>query len=318
MTSFKKVPAPLFRDPIYDGPTDPVVIWNREEKCWWMLYTQRRSTEVNIGVSSVHGTKIGIASSKDGYKWLYRGTIPDLEFEYGHNTFWAPEVIFAQSKYHMYVSYVRGIPTDWNYERHIIHYSSDNMWEWKYESTLELSSNRVIDACIYEIAPNQYKMWYKDEVNNSHTYSAISNDLYNWEVVGPEITDCPHEGPNVFEFKGIKWMITDCWNGLAVYKSDDFTHWSRCGGNILLQPGIRKWDNNKGHHADVLTINDKAYIFYFVHPEFPKDKREDPNFTMTYKEARTVIQVAELEVRDGMLICDRNKDFYLDLTMKRK
>ena len=25
-------PAPLFRDPIYDGPTDPTIIWNKEEK----------------------------------------------------------------------------------------------------------------------------------------------------------------------------------------------------------------------------------------------------------------------------------------------
>ena len=26
------VNAPLFRDPIYDAPTDPVVIWNNKEK----------------------------------------------------------------------------------------------------------------------------------------------------------------------------------------------------------------------------------------------------------------------------------------------
>ena len=36
-------PAPLFRDPITDGAADPVVIWNREEKSWWMLYSQRRA-----------------------------------------------------------------------------------------------------------------------------------------------------------------------------------------------------------------------------------------------------------------------------------
>ena len=37
MKTEKTVPAPLYRDPIYDAPTDPVIIWNREEKCWWML-----------------------------------------------------------------------------------------------------------------------------------------------------------------------------------------------------------------------------------------------------------------------------------------
>lgn len=25
-------PAPLYRDPIFDGPTDPTLIWNRQEK----------------------------------------------------------------------------------------------------------------------------------------------------------------------------------------------------------------------------------------------------------------------------------------------
>lgn len=73
--------APLFRDPIYDSATDPVVIWNKTEKCWWMLYTQRRSARVNIGVSHIHGTAIGVASSQDGSRWLYRGTLPNLDFE---------------------------------------------------------------------------------------------------------------------------------------------------------------------------------------------------------------------------------------------
>lgn len=30
-------PAPLFRDPVTDGAADPVIVWNREEKSWWML-----------------------------------------------------------------------------------------------------------------------------------------------------------------------------------------------------------------------------------------------------------------------------------------
>ena len=36
-------PAPLFRDPIHDGAADPTLVWNRAEKCWWMLYTNRRA-----------------------------------------------------------------------------------------------------------------------------------------------------------------------------------------------------------------------------------------------------------------------------------
>ena len=309
-------PAPLFRDPIYDGPTDPVIIWNREESCWWILYTQRRSTDVNIGVSSIHGTKIGIASSKDGSKWIYRGTIPNLDFEPGHNTFWAPEVIFAQGKYHMYVSYITGVPTDWQYPRHIVHYTADNMWEWQFESILQLSSHKVIDACVYQIKPGEYKMWYKDEKHSSHTYSAVSKDLYNWKVLGPEITDGSHEGANVFVFGGKKWLITDRWDGLGVYQSEDFSNWTRWGENILKEPGKRREDSTIGNHADVLVINDNAYIFYFVHPDFPKDERRNRTKPFTYKEARTVLQVAKLEIQNGFLTCDRDADFHFDIVKK--
>ncbi len=302
------VPAPLFRDPIYDGPTDPVVIWNHLEQCYYMLYTQRRSTAVQIGVSSIHGTAIGVASSKDGMDWLYRGTL-NLEFEHGHNTFWAPEVIFVNGTYHMYVSYVPGIPTTWNYTRHILHYTSSNLWDWKFESILPLSSDRVIDACVYEIKPGTYKMWYKDEVHESHTYSAISTDLYHWDVLGEEISDCPHEGPNVFELDGKIFMITDVWDGLGVYTSDDFTHWTRQNGNLLKESGIRPMDNQIGNHADVLVKSNNAYIFYFVHPDYSKEQRSTSGYPFTEKEARTVIQMAKLSIENGRLCCDRNQNF---------
>ena len=29
--------VPLFRDPVHDGAADPVVVWNRARKTWWML-----------------------------------------------------------------------------------------------------------------------------------------------------------------------------------------------------------------------------------------------------------------------------------------
>ena len=30
-------PAPLYQDPVHDGAADATLIWNRAEKCWWML-----------------------------------------------------------------------------------------------------------------------------------------------------------------------------------------------------------------------------------------------------------------------------------------
>lgn len=307
------LPAPLFRDPLYDGPTDPTVIWNQEEEMWYLFYTQRRSNHVGIGAAWVHGTDIGVAVSKDGAKWLYRGVLEGLDIERGHNTFWAPEIIWAEGCYHMYVSYITGIPTDWEYPRWLLHYTSQNLWDWTFAGRLNVDSERVIDACIYEVEPHLYKMWFKDEDKNSHTYTAISRDLYNWEPTGAEITDCSQEGPNVFELGGIKWMISDFWSGLAVYRSDDFKNWTRCS-NILDKSGTRPMDKGLGHHADVVVRGDRAFIFYFCHPAVPDKKNltgeEKAAFESlpAYERNSSVVQVAELFVRDGELYCDRNAE----------
>lgn len=289
MTQFiKELPAPLYRDPIFDGATDPTVIWNEQEGCWWMLYTQRRSTEISIGFSNIHGSKIGVASSKDGAEWLYRGTLSGLEIAPGHNTFWAPEVLCHQGTYHMYVSYITGIPTDWDYPRQILHYTSQNLWDWQFESVLPLSSGRVIDACVYEVAPGRWKMWYKDEDHESRSYSAYSDDLYRWTAGGPEVSDCAHEGPNVFRLGGKYWMITDFWQGLGVYFTEDFEHWTRQRENLLDGPGTRPMDDNIGHHADVVTDGEEAVLFYFVH-------------SSAQQKGCTAVQAVRLFVEDGVL-----------------
>ncbi len=86
--------VPLFRDPIHDGAADPVVVWNRARKTWWMLYTNRRADLAdNNGVTWVHGTRIGIAESSDGgahWKYISEADIPLPQPDY---TLWAPEII---------------------------------------------------------------------------------------------------------------------------------------------------------------------------------------------------------------------------------
>ena len=106
----------------------------------------------------------------------------------------------------------------------------------------------MIDACVYEIAPHTYKMWYKDEDKESRTYAAVSYDLYHWDVVGEEVADCGQEGPNVFELGGKIWMISDFWNGLAVYTSEDYTHWTRCE-DILRESGTRAMDTGSSREG---------------------------------------------------------------------
>ena len=71
----------------------------RYEKNWWMLYTQRRANSETADVAYCYGNQIGIASSDDhGQSWVYRGTL-DLDIEPGHNTFWAPDVVYHNGKY---------------------------------------------------------------------------------------------------------------------------------------------------------------------------------------------------------------------------
>ncbi|WP_236703226.1 glycoside hydrolase family protein [Paenibacillus xylanivorans] len=200
-------------------------MWNRSEQTWWMVYTNRRATARGPKFAWVHGTDLGVASSADGgQSWTYRGTLTGLEHEWGHNTFWAPEIFWHEGTYHMYVSYIQGVPHDWaGHDRHILHYTSTDLLSWTFHGKLELSSDRVIDACIYPLPNERFRMWYKDEAHSSHTYAADSTDLYNWEVLGPVITGRAHEGPNVFRFRDSYWMIVDEWRGQTVYKSDDLS-----------------------------------------------------------------------------------------------
>ena len=298
--------APLFCDPIYNGAADPVVIWNSQENAWWMFYTNRRAYGLNIGFSFMHGTDIGIASSTDGgLSWLYRGTAQGLCYEPGRNTYWAPEIIEHEGVYHMYVSYVKGIPQNYDCGRDILHYTSRDLWNWTFESKLNLSSDRVIDACVIRLPDGHFKMWYKDERHGSNSFSAYSDDLYTWTVGEAEITGYRHEGPNVFFFENKYWMIIDKWQGLDVYVSDDAQHWTY-NTTILDDIGIREDDGTIGAHADILVHKSRAYIFYFTHPGMTKEQRIDKSLYWEYEHRRSSIQVAELKVKDDILVCDRD------------
>ena len=303
--------APLYRDPIHDGAADPVVIYNRDTKTWFMFYTNRRAMSPVIGESWIHGTDIGIAESTDnGKTWLYRGIAEGLKYERGHNTYWAPEIIWHDGVYHMYVSYVRGIPENWEYDRYILHYTSENLWDWEFRSKLDLGSDRVIDACVAEKPEGGWRMWFKDECRDSHTYYADSDDLYNWHRVGAAVTDISHEGANVFTFGGKNWLITDEWHGLGVYYSDTLDNWKKQGIILGDDTGIREDDGVMANHADVAVCGGRAYIFYFTHP----DRTKVPGRNWF----RSSIQAAELFVEDGNLICDRNRDFEIELTPEYK
>jgi len=300
----KVAPKPLFRDPVFDGAADPAVVWDRSEKKWIMFYTNRRASATDLpGVSWVHGTKIGMVESRDGgATWKYTGTA-DITYGKADTTYWAPEIFYREGVHHMFLSIVPGIFNDWNAGREIIHLTSKGLHKWHYEATLDLKSDRVIDACVIELPSGGFRMWYKNErAKDGSLYYADSPDLYQWTSHGNAIPGVAGEGPKVFRWQDRYWMIVDVWNGIAVFNSTDCLKWTRQSDNILKEPGTIATDQSKGGHADVIVSRGRAYLFYFVHQGGKDAEGKDPEW-----KRRSVIQVVELKVKGGVLVCDRNQ-----------
>lgn len=300
--------APIFVDPITDGAADPTVIHKGGTNEWWMFYTNRRATLEGPGVQWVHGSKIGIAISTDrGRSWHYKGTVDGLDdpADPGLNTHWAPDVIWAEGEYHMYLSYVRGTPTQWaGHERHIVHFVSDDLVGWRRIGRVHLDSDFVIDAAVARCPDGLYRLWYKDEGDGSSTRVATSNDLYHWTSAGVAIPAAPgHEGPNFFELGGWYWMLVDEWRGLGVFRSTDVLTWER-QGLILDRPGSDPLDRQIGRHADVVTNGAEAAIYYFTHPFWSAAHTAD---AVTASDRRTTIHHARLIIDNDRLVCLRDE-----------
>lgn len=311
-TSSEKIAdKPLFRDPVCDGAADPVIIWNSEEEKHLMFYTNRRAKADNLdGVSWVHGTEIGIAeSSNGGASWEYKGTA-NIEYDRVEEpTFWAPDVIEHKGSYHMYLTIVPGVFEDWYHPRSIAHFTSEDLFNWNYESTLQLSSERVIDAGVFQLPNGTWRMYYNNEDDGKSIYYADSKDLYTWKDSGIQVIEDRGEGAKVFTWKGKNWLILDSWNGLSVYSSEDFENWEKQESNILQQPGTGEDDKVKGGHPDVVVHGERAYVFYFTHPgRIPENDGIDD-----YNTRRSSIQVAELKLFNGQITTQRDEMVKLDL-----
>ncbi|MDT0316943.1 glycoside hydrolase family protein [Streptomyces millisiae] len=302
--------TPLYTDPVHHAPTDPTLI-EAPDGSWRMFYTQRRAGDEGPGVRWVHGTDIGVAGSTDGGRtWDYLGVVDGLDPNPGRNTLWAPEIVHAEGRYHMFLTYIRGVPDSWaGHPRAIRHLVSDDLVSWQDLGAVPLSSDRVIDACVHPLPAGGYRMWFKDEAHDSATWAADSPDLTAWGAAHPVIEAPPHEGPNVFELGGRYWMVTDEWRGLGVHRSTDLSGWER-QGLILDTPGRHPLDAGHGHHADVVVGYDAdgeevGWIFYFTHRREPAERRTD-------------VQVATLRVVGDRLRCDRGEPTHLDLRRARR
>jgi hypothetical protein len=308
--SQEPAPKPLFDDPIYNGAADPVIIYNKQKKRWWMFYTNRRATlNDSSGVTWVHGTRIGIAESTDGQNWKYLDTAninyrPDAGY-----TFWAPDVIENNGTFHMYLTYVPGEFTNWNHPREIVHLTSKDLFNWTYESVLPLADHKVIDASVYRLPDGNWRMWYNNERDGKSIWYADSKDLYTWIDKGRAIP-ARGEGPKVFPWQGKYFMIVDAWKGMEIYSSDDLLNWKKQEERILENPGKGKDDQFIGGHCDVVVNDNRVFVYYFTHPGRRKDMPAPKN---SFEDKRSVIQVTELFYNNGVLTCDRDASVFIRL-----
>jgi hypothetical protein len=303
VVSLNHVPAPLFEDPVYHGAADPTLIWNPQQKLWFMYYTQRRATLADAhGVDWCHGCAIGIATSPDGTHWTYKDI---CHGDQGLDTpvqsictWWAPSVYYTDDgTYHMFVVFVDGIYTTWKGRAFIKHFTSTDGLNWAYQDTLKLSSERCIDACVDKVG-GKYRCWYKDERHGSHTWMASSDDLKTWTIDGQMVDDVSHEAPLYFHWKASNWLITDAGKDLRIYQSKDGLSGWTYNSTVLHDPGTREKDNNNGKHPFVLVQGDRALIYYFVH--------YDPK-SLDFNNRRTALQLAELKLGNrGNVVCDRD------------
>ena len=300
---------PLYRDPVYDGAADPVVVWNRQAGKWWMFYTNRRANAAGLrAVSWVHGTHIGVAESADGgTTWKYRGTA-DLPVGGEQDTHWAPDVVFHEGMYHMFLTFVPGIHEDWSGERRIVHLTSPDLVKWTNEGQIPFASDRVLDASVLRMSEGTWRMWYNDENAGKTIFMADSRDLKTWTDHGKAVPD-RGEGPKAFRWQGSYWLIVDQWEkGLAVYHSSDATQWTKQPETLLVTPGTGEDDKVHAGHADVVVSGDRAFLFYFTHPgRRPGAPRSDT------EQRRSSVQVVELKHKDGQLTCDRDLPTHIQL-----
>lgn len=308
---------PAFVDPVTGGAADPIVFPGPPGQ-WWLYYTQRRPDDPGPGVRWCHGTAIGRALSLDGgATWEYAGVVPGLDEPGETTTHWAPEVIRHEGRWHMFVTQVPGMPTTWDHPRAIVHYVSDDLAGWRRIGPLPLGSERAIDAGVSALPEGGWRLWYKNEEDDSATWCVDSDDLYSWRNPRPVLRGRPHEGPAVFALGGAWWLITDEWRGLAVHRSEDVDRWEPAG-HLLAEPGSHPTDRGFGQHASVVGGSDAhgaeaAWLFYFCHAQEPGG---GPHLPRTVAERRSVIHVARLETDGATLWCDRDGPVEIDLRRK--
>jgi len=320
-TAGKLAPKPVFRDPVYDGAADPVVIWNPLVSKWWMFYTNRRATETELpGYSWVFKTPIGIAESDDGANWDYVGfaNFPNLPPEAGGDsaTLWAPDIIYGDDgNWHMFLSIQAGIAERWGkVPGYIDHLTSHNLRDWQYKKRFNLPVGSY-DADVIKMPDGKWRMYYKDPSNHASTFYYLeSTDLNNWSDPN-RVMSTKGEGPAVFHWKNYYWMILCDGMGFKTFRSKDANEWELQPGGPLMPEGSGTGSDDvaTARHGDVVISNGRAYFYYFTHPgQVGEDTKKDG-----FEQRRSSIQVVELKLKDGWIVANRDKPTFVDLEMPK-
>lgn len=321
-------PAPLFIDPNYHGSCDPEVVWNEADRLWYLYYTARRPGLENTWLQ----TPIGVTTSPDLIHWTFQGY---CRFDGiggkkdAPATYWAPAVIAHGGKLHMFATYKADIlPAQgaWGGDGRILHFETEMenpVDGWKTVGSPHDTTLNTIDATVYRQG-GQFQLWFKGKPKSggkNRLYHLSSNDLYDWQamppasgdVFNPEATGSGfEEAPYVFQWQDQYWLLTDPHRGLMVYSSEDGTDWD-FQGTILEGGGSRALDNNMARHCSVAVVDERAFIFYHVEPwrrydlEQKKGNERVPIFEQPLKNRRSVLQIAELKIEEGKLVCNRDQ-----------
>ena len=287
----------IYEDPVYDGAADPTLVYNRQTKEWWIIYTQRRaSVDYESGVSWVYGSDIGMAKSSDGGNtWEYVGIAQGLGLGKTHgsrDTYWAPEVIYNDGIYHMYLSYVTGIHSNWGGTSSIEHYTSEDLINWTHQSSVPgQPSSGIIDPCVFRLEDGRYAMWFK--AAGSQTYVSFSEDLYEWGPSADIRIEGGKEAANVFFWNGKYRMILDYQQRLTLFSSEDGLDWP-----MSSQTDIG------GQHGDVVNQDGEAIVVYFA---------ENYN-TPGGRGNKTALYLNKIvEKDDGTIWCDHEAKYQYNL-----
>jgi hypothetical protein len=154
-SKFGSITKPLFADPNYNGSCDPEIIWNPAKQEWFIYYTARRATRAT---ATYVGTPLGVITSPDLVNWTFRDYCsfdgkkgePDND-----DTHWAPGIILAGDRLHMYATYKGSAKPPWGGDGVIRHYVApvdDPIDGWKLLEVPKFNQPDPIDVSFLQMA----------------------------------------------------------------------------------------------------------------------------------------------------------------------